>query len=316
MRMDIRDTDFVTKFDREQVAVGVIGHGYVGSAVDSFFRWKVDGNGDPVKLFDVYVYDRAKPELDSLTTVVKESSVIFVCVPTPMNLDGSCHTGIVESVLKDIVTEAGRQARSLDSFVVVIKSTVYPGFTSEMQERYGLRLVFSPEFLTEKNSVDDMERCNRVLLGGDIDDGRVVFKFFETKLLSRLQNGSCVIVSCKSDEAEMAKLFTNGILMTKVLFCNEIYQLCQKAGIDYDEVRGLACLDPRIGQSHTMVPGHDGSLGAGGSCFPKDINNLRIIAAQIGSGERIFSAVIARNNELRPQRDWEQLKGRAVVDGG
>lgn len=102
--------------------------------------------------------------------------------------------------------------------------------------------------------------------------------------------------------------------MTKVLFCNEIYQLCEKMGLSYNEVRALACLDGRIGASHTLVPGPDGQPGAGGHCFPKDINNLRSVAKELGTGEKLFTAVIERNNELRSEKDWEAMKDRAVTD--
>jgi UDPglucose 6-dehydrogenase len=314
MSIDINATDFVPKFDPAQATVGVIGYGYVGRAVEQFFRWKTDENGNPAQLFDTKVFDKAKPEMDTLADVVGKAEIIFVCVPTPMRKDGACHTGIVESVLKDILDEAARQDRSPNNFVVVVKSTVYPGFTDEMKKKYPLRLLFSPEFLTEKNSVQDFENTNRVLLGGDIEDGRVAFKFFEARLYEKLLLNQVVIVGCESKEAEMAKLFTNGILMTKVLFCNEMYQLCQKMGIDYEEVRTLATLDFRIGVSHTYVPGHDGSLGAGGHCFPKDINNLRNVCRQQGVPEKLFTAVIDRNNEIREDKDWEKMKDRAVID--
>jgi UDPglucose 6-dehydrogenase len=314
MSIDINATDFIEKFDPAQGTVGVVGYGYVGQAVEQFFRWTADENGNPKSLFDVKVYDKAKPEMDTLSDVVGKAEIIFVCVPTPMKNNGACHTGIVESVIKDIVDEAARQSRNLSSFVVVVKSTVYPGFTSEMRKRYPIRLLFSPEFLTEKNSVQDFENTNRVLLGGDVEDGRVAFKFFEARLFERMMMAQCVVVGCNAEEAEMAKLFTNGILMTKVLFCNEMFQLCQKMGIDYEEVRSLATLDPRIGFSHTYVPGHDGSLGAGGHCFPKDINNLRNVCRQQGVPEKLFTAVIERNNEIRENKDWEEMKGRAVID--
>jgi UDPglucose 6-dehydrogenase len=314
MSIDINSTDFVSKFDPSQGTVGVIGYGYVGRAVEQFFRWVTDENGNPKQLFNVKVYDKAKPDMDTLSDVVASAEIIFVCVPTPMRKDGSCHTGIVESVLKDILAEAERQARNPSSFVVVVKSTVYPGFTDEMRAKYPIRLVFSPEFLTEKNSVQDFENTNRVLLGGDVEDGRVAFKFFEARLYDKIMLNQVVIVGCESKEAEMAKLFTNGILMTKVLFCNEMFLLCQKMGIDYEEVRTLATLDFRIGVSHTYVPGHDGSLGAGGHCFPKDINNLRNVCRQQGVPEKLFTAVIERNNEIRENKDWEEMKGRAVID--
>lgn len=314
MSIDINAADYVQRFDPAQATVGVVGYGYVGRAVEQFFSWHVDEHNDPKALFDVKVYDKAKPEMGTLADVVRLAEVIFICVPTPMRPDGSCHTGIVESVITDIVAEAGRQSRNTDSFVLVVKSTVYPGFTDDMKKKYPVRLLFSPEFLTEKNSVEDFEKTNRIILGGDTEDARVVFKFFEAKLYERLATYACAVVNCDSAVAEMTKLFTNGILMTKVVFCNEMYQLCQKMGVNYAEVRQLAVLDRRIGESHTFVPGHDGQLGAGGHCFPKDINNLRNVCRQQGVPERLFTAVIERNNEVREVKDWEEMKGRAVID--
>lgn len=303
--IDITAADFVDNFDIKKGTVGVVGHGYVGQAVAAFF----DGS------CRVLVHDKAKPELQTLTDVVREAEVIFICVPTPMRPDGSCHTGIVESVISSIKTTALGIGRPQNSFVLVIKSTVRPGFTEEMQGTHlNMRILFSPEFLTEKSSIEDFKNTNRIILGGDEEDAAVVFQYFKGTIPERVENDETLLLQCNSTVAEMAKLFTNGILMTKVLFANEMYLMSQALGIEYDEVRFLACLDPRIGDSHTRVPGHDGRLGAGGSCFPKDINNLRFTAKELGLPERIFTAVIERNEEVRPERDWEELKGRAVID--
>jgi UDPglucose 6-dehydrogenase len=303
--IDINATDFIERFDPKKGTIGVIGHGYVGHAVEVFFH----------KVFDVKVHDKAKEELHTLKDVVSSSEVVFVCVPTPMRPDGSCYTGIIEDVLSAIATTANDIERNLNSFIVVVKSTVYPGFTQKMKERFpGMRLLFSPEFLTEKNSIDDFEKTRRVILGGDVEDARVAFKYFEARLPEKIANNTTVVLQVEPAVAEMTKLYTNGILMTKILFSNEVYQVCQKLGINYEEVRTLACIDPRIGTSHTSVPGHDGQLGAGGHCFPKDINNLRHVARKLGINEKMFTAVIDRNNELREEKDWEKMKGRAVID--
>lgn len=304
--IDIRSADFIKNFDIKQGTVGLVGHGYVGKAVDAFFREHVG---------KLLVFDRAKPEMDTLKDVVGQSEVIFVCVPTPMKKDGSCFTGIVESVFGDIERTAKELGRSQDSFVVVHKSTVKPGFTEEMQLKFpNMRIVYSPEFLTEKNSIEDFKNTNRIVLGGDEEDTLVLFKYFEGAIPMRIATDKTVILQCGPTSAEMVKLYTNGILMTKVLFSNEMYQICQKLGVDYEEVRVLANLDHRIGAGHTKVPGHDGQLGAGGHCFPKDINNLRAFCRELGIPERLFTAVIERNNELREDKDWERMEGRAVID--
>jgi UDPglucose 6-dehydrogenase len=111
----------------------------------------------------------------------------------------------------------------------------------------------------------------------------------------------------------MVKLYTNGILATKVLFSNEMYLICQQLGVNYEEVRVLSVLDPRVGASHTVVPGPDGQLGFGGHCFPKDINNLRYVAWEAKVLERLFTAVIERNDEIREKKDWLDMQGRAVT---
>jgi UDPglucose 6-dehydrogenase len=303
--IDINASDFVKSFDMKKGTVGLVGHGFVGKAVHEFFKGKCN----------VVVHDKAMSEFQSLNEVVAQSDIIFMCVPTPMRKDGSCYTGFIEEVIKNIKDSASTQNRNLDSFVVIIKSTVYPGFTEEMQDKYlPMRIVFSPEFLTEKNSVEDFKKVSRVIIGGDEDDALVVLKFFEGADPKMLEEGKRLLLQCDPTTAEMVKLYTNGILMTKVLFSNEIYQICQKIGVTYEEVRMLACIDPRIGSSHTLVPGPDGSLASGGHCFPKDINNLRAFCKLIDVKEKLFTAVIERNDELREKKDWEEMKERAVTD--
>lgn len=287
------------------MAVGVIGHGYVGQAVEALFRPHLP----------VLVYDKFKPALaDNLGDIVSASTIIFVCVPTPMKESGECHTAIVEEVLSDIFLTAIRVGADPKRFVVVLKSTVPPGFTDRMIQKYpSLRITFSPEFLTEASSVEDFKNCNRVIIGGSEEDAGVVYSTFYEVWEHRLESRDVTIVQCPPAVAEMTKLFTNTFLMTKVLFANEIYRVCAKLGISYQDVKNLACLDERIGESHLNVPGPDGHFGAGGSCFPKDINSLRFFCEQIGVDEKLFTAVIKRNEELRPEKDWKDLKGRAVV---
>jgi UDPglucose 6-dehydrogenase len=307
--MNINSEQWFSAFDISKVTVGQIGHGYIGQAVESLFK----------HMCRVLVYDKAK-SLNTLEEVVGESHVIFVAVPTPMNADGSCHTGIVESVLQDIQNTALKIGRDVEDFVVVIKSTVPPGFTARMQDRFALRVMFSPEFLTEKNSINDFRNATRLVLGGDEEDRNVVYKLFEAVWINRLPAnyidhpaGPVNIIGCQPIQAELCKYFCNCYLATVVMFANEFKLLCEALKVDYDIVKMLALLDTRVSPSHLDVPGHDGRRGFGGSCFPKDINSIRHVCRENGVAERLFSAVIKRNEEIRPERDWEELKGRAVV---
>lgn len=310
---DIRAADFMQTFNIMESTVGVIGHGYVGKAVEAFFSQKNTPGVFPAG--KVLVYDKFDPNLNTIDDVVKESQIVFVCVPTPMRPTGECYTGIVESVLQDIKDTAKRVGRPLDSFVVVVKSTVRVGFTEEMQDKhFDMRICFSPEFLTEKNSIGDFLNTNRIIVGGDLDDAQVVCAFFQGAIPARVNADLTLLLQCDPTVAEMVKLYANGILMTKILFSNEVYLMCEKLGITYEEVRALANLDRRIGASHTSVPGHDGQLGAGGHCFPKDIENLRFLAHQLGTNEKLFTSVIERNKEIREDKDWEKMVGRAIID--
>lgn len=305
MPLDINSPEFMKTFVIKTGTVGVVGHGYVGQAVEAFFKDHCN----------VVVHDKAKPELSSLVDVVEKSELIFLCVPTPMKNDGSCHTGIIQEVLSSVNAIAKAVGRNLDSFVCVVKSTVPAGFTEEMQDKFlPMRILFSPEFLTEKSSIADFKKTNRIIFGGDQDDALIASKYFAQVQPTRVDNDQLVLLQCDPTVAEMVKLFTNGILMTKIMFANEIYQMCEKLGVNFEEVRSIAVLDHRIGASHTTVPGHDGQLGAGGHCFPKDINNLRALCKELDVPEKMFTAVIERNNELRKEKDWEKMQGRAVIN--
>jgi len=309
--LDINSSDFGNAFEPSKATVGIIGQGFVGGAMRAYFDRPVSGESG--EKFNIVTYDKYTG--GDIKNVIEKAEVVFVCVPTPMRKTGECYTGIVESVLQDIVDTAKLVGRNMDTFVVCVKSTVWPGFTEEMKQRYpGMRLCFSPEFLTEKNAAGDMIASNRIVVGGEMDDASVVLQFFLVQDAARVDDGRCMLIRVEATVAEMVKLYTNGILFTKVLFSNEVYQLCKRLGIDYDDVRLVSCVDPRIGPSHTMVPGPDGFLGAGGHCFPKDMHNLKFIAEKVDVPEKMFSTVLQRNNELREEKDWEKMEDRAVTN--
>ena len=104
------------------------------------------------------------------------------------------------------------------------------------------------------------------------------------------------------------------VLSVKVAFCNEIYQFCKSMNINYENVRKIATLDPRIGEGHTNVPGHDGKCGFGGTCFPKDCHNLLTQMKANNVKSTIIEGAIIRNEKIdRVEKDWNNNKGRAVI---
>ena len=276
--------------------IGIIGQGFVGNAVYTKFK----------DYYDVLTFDIDKAKCNSnINSIVANCSTIFVCLPTPMNSDGSCNVDIVEKVLTDIELLSDNYEVNRN---IVIKSTVLPGTTKRWNDKYeALSIVFNPEFLTERNAVSDYDNQNRIVLGGPrpatTELKQVFSKVFPT----------AHIIKTDSTHAEMVKYLTNTFLATKVSFANEMYELCNKVDVDYDKVVEYATLDDRLGESHWNVPGPDGDLGFGGHCFPKDLSAILHMTERLGTTNNVLSAAKETNNNIRTDRDWENMKGRAVV---
>ena len=162
------------------------------------------------------------------------------------------------------------------------------------------------QFLTERNATMDYENQNRIIIGGPRPATNLL-KIIFSKVFP-----DSTIIKTGSTHAEMVKYFTNSLLATKVSFANEIFQLCQKLELDYDKVIEYAIQDERIGNSHLNVPGHDGDLGFGGHCFPKDLSALVKLSEELGTVNNVLKSVLKTNNSVRKNKDWEQMKGRAV----
>jgi len=273
--------------------VGIIGLGFVGTAVETGLQ----------SVAEIKIYDKYKPS-DSLEDVVDSSDILFICLPTPMDPDtGECKTSIIESEIDNIVQIAEKRK------TIVIKSTVPPGTTSRLNLKYDYKhfFVFNPEFLREKTFIEDFLNQDRIILGFEHR------RNYDTKLENlyeafiKTQKNPAKIIVCTSTTAEMAKYIGNCFLATKVMFFNEIHEICKAAGIDYEAVSALSTMDPRIGSSHIKVPGDKGLYGFGGSCFPKDMNALIFSAKQYDLDPMILDSVWTQNLLLRQEYDWETL---------
>ena len=279
--------------------IGIVGQGYVGTAVRTVFSKHYD-----VETYDIDVDKRTCSSMDEL---VEKSNVIFVCVPTPMRKDGSCDTSIVRGVVNDINDAA--LTRQCSDRIVAIKSTIPPGTTNDLNKECDyITVIFNPEFLTEANFIEDFKNQKRIIIGGQRPAST------ELRQIYSLVFPEAKIVKTGSKTAEMVKYFTNTFLATKVSFANEMKILCDKLNIDYDKVVEYSTYDERLGKSHWAVPGPDGKYGFGGSCFPKDINALLDVCRQLGVPATTLFGAWQTNEKVRPERDWELLKGRAVVD--
>ena len=281
------------------MGVGIIGQGFVGKALKAGFEKHYE-----VDTFDL---DESKRDVDYIEDIIDRNDIIFVCVPTPMKRDGSCDTSIVESVVIELDNLA--LVRQCSNRVIVIKSTIPPGTTERLNKICKhVQIIFNPEFLTEANYIDDFRNQNRIILGGP-RPGITKVKRFYSKIFP-----TTTIVKTGSTIAEMVKYMTNTFLATKVSFANEIKMLCDELKIDYDKVVEYATYDERLGKSHWDVPGPDGKLGFGGSCFPKDLNALIDLCYEKSVKANTLFGAWETNTEVRPEKDWEKLKGRAVTD--
>ena len=285
--------------------IGIIGQGFVGTAVREGLN-----NSYPVLVNDLKEELCPEEMYRSVIDIVQECNIIFQCLPTPMKKSGECDLSIVKSSLENInnlsslLNETKRKEKNP---IIVIKSTVPPGTCEELSKEFkNINIVFSPEFLTEANSIEDFKNQTRIIIGGSHPYTT------QTKTMFRKAFPHIPIIKTGYKTAEMVKYFINNFLATKVSFANEMYEICRQLNIDYDKVTEYALYDKRIGRSHFAVPGPDGDFGYGGHCFPKDLDAMIFMAWQEKIIPLMLEATRKKNNKIRKNRDWERMPGRAI----
>jgi len=262
----------------KKTKIGIVGLGYVGGAVRYWFERKRHK-------FALYLYDKYK-NIGSLEEV-NRADIIFVAVSTPFHERGGYDASAVSEVVKNIK----------DGKVIVIKSTVLPGSTDSFQKKYPKKIfLFNPEFLRglrTQTILRDFTHPDRQIVGFTNRRSRKI----ATRVLQILPQAPFMRI-VKAREAEMVKYFANTFLATRVIFANQIYDLCQKlGGIDYDTVKECAGADPRIGFSHFNIF-TDGYRGYGGPCLPKDLKSLLQLARQKRLDLELLESVDRVNKKL------------------
>ena len=290
--------------------VGVIGVGWVGLVTAACFAEL----GHPVVARDILpekvealsrgeltIHEpglaelvRRNAERLTFTTEMPElldrARLLFVCVDTPPTYSGDADLSRVRAVVEELPADS--------EHVLIMKSTV-PAGTGESirRDRPGLPYVSCPEFLKEGTAVADFMNPDRVVVGADAGDeqaGDAVATLYEPL------GGEILRTDVAS--AEMIKLASNAFLATKISFINEIANVCEEVGADVGEVaRGMG-LDERIGSSFLRA-----GIGYGGSCFPKDVSALKMLAGNTGYHFQLLTAVI-EVNELQKRRVVAKLQ--------
>ena len=258
----------------KKTKIGIIGYGYVGRAFDNFFKNHYD-----VSIYDPsYIMSCTKEDINKCDLAV-------ICVPTPENADGSCNTSIVEETIQWLNTP-----------LILLKSTVEIGTTDRLIKTYNKEIVFSPEFAGESKYwtpdgfTNDVKQTPFFIFGGKKE---LCYKLIE--IYTPITGPSKTYRVTDPINAEIAKYVTNTHLAMKVAYCNEIYDLCEKLGTNYYEVRDLLLLDPRTTKSHTAV--FTGERGFGGKCFPKDTKAMVKLGEKVGIDLSILKTVLESNEE-------------------
>lgn len=256
--------------------IGVIGGGFVGGAIGN--HYKKAGR-------DVKIYDKFKP-VDSLEEVLKRD-FLFVAVPTP-----SDENGINLEAIQDALQNA---SKADDGKIVIIKSTVIPGTTEKLQKQYPkLRLIFNPEFLTELTAEQDFNYPDRQIVGYTKESHSIAGDVMSLLPLAPF----CRMMP--ATEAEMVKYYGNNWFAVKVVFANQMYDVCQKMGIDYEMIAEAAAADKRIGPSHLEI-WHKDYRGYGGKCLPKDIQAMIKHGDNLGLDLELFKVAEKLNQQLVSQ---------------
>ena len=297
--------------------ITVIGTGYVGLVTGTCFAemgnqvYCVDIIEEKIKNLRNNIIDIYEPQLEELVksnqdkgdlifttdlkTAIENTDLYFIAVGTPMAKDGSCNLEYVFNVAKSI-----GEYMNHDCFVIT-KSTVPVGTSHEIgkiiknelnkrNKSFKFNLISNPEFLKEGTAVSDCLRPDRIVIGAENEESFNTMK----QLYEHFIRNSYNYVFMNINSAEMTKYAANAMLATKISFMNELAGICDKTGVDINEVRKGIGTDQRIGFSFIYA-----GCGYGGSCFPKDVNALINIGKTNGSPTEILEAVNSINNKAK-----------------
>lgn len=257
--------------------IGIIGFGYVGSAVAASYP------EDKILINDPKYPLRSK----SIRKLKQKCHAIFVCVPTPQSDSGECDTSILIKVIQKLEGFDG---------IVIAKSTASPEVYQHLAKEYNVRLAHVPEFLTQARAQFDYVNPHKIVVGCEPELRESVA---EVLMNSAVNFDRVNIEYCSIAEAAFFKYLANAVLAMKVIINNEFYDLADQMGLDWSAIVDIARTDYRLGGTHWAVPGPDGQRGFGGACFPKDTAALKYLSDKLGVQTMMLDAAIEKNHSYK-----------------
>jgi UDPglucose 6-dehydrogenase len=248
--------------------LGIVGLGIVGSACKFGFELL----GHNVKVHDI--------KLGTTINQVTECEIVFICVPTPESSDGACDTSIVESVINSL-KEVNYEG------IVAIKSTVSPGTTNYLKNKYNLKICFVPEFLRERCAVTDFTENHDVCIIGTSDNS-----IYE-KIKECHGHLPEKFIKLNEEEAEFSKYFNNVYNATLIIFANTFYEACKLKNVNYTNVKNAVSTRKHISPNYLEC--NDNFRGFGGVCLPKDTAAMAHILKD--TNKNFFKNLIEENKK-------------------
>lgn len=246
----------------QKIIVKIQGYGWVGKAMQTLFP-------------DALIHD---PLLGFINT--EKADISFICVPTPLK-DNKLDMSIVEEVIKEC-----------DSSLIILRSTVMPG-TCDKLEKTGKNIVMHPEYLGEtiNHPMSDQKTRQFMILGGSPENRRKAIELYQT-----VYNANITIRQVSNYEAEVIKLSENRAIAFKIAQCQELYDVCEKAGIDYYTIRDAVYGDdPRFNLWWTFV--YPDKRGFSSKCIPKDIYGWAAWAESLGYTPELTKKLLETNEK-------------------
>lgn len=279
--------------------IGIIGYGFVGSAVAAAHDRNTLMINDPGKFEEWEQY--------TIQQIKDNTGWIYLCLPTAENEDGSCDTSVLDNMLE--------QLKDYDGFVIS-KSTAPPVWYKKiydqcgMNKKYKFKFIHMPEFLTAANAIYDYMHPHIIVIGGN----PVHTSFVTTHVINSdlTYKSNAKIVRTDIGSAAAMKYYANSWLATKVVYNNQFAKWCEAQGVVWNDVAEVLAQDRRLGNTHYKVPGDNGDVGYAGACFPKDISAILKIAEDNDVDMSLLETQVEINDALREAQRLEREEAARI----